>query len=88
MSFNDNDDFFTGIFAPVLTPLNPDLSVDVDSLEDHINDMIKNGCKGVVIFGSTGESASFSCQEKKDVLKILIEKGIPSKRIMLGVKDI
>jgi dihydrodipicolinate synthase/N-acetylneuraminate lyase len=64
MSFIVNDDLFSGIFVPVLTPLNPDLSVNVESLEDHINDMIKNGCKGVVIFGSTGESA-----KKKGCLK-------------------
>ncbi len=85
MSLSESSDLFTGIFAPVLTPMNSDYSVDIDALEDHINDMIKNGCKGVVLFGSTGEAASFSCEEKKEVLKALIEKGIPSKRLMLGV---
>jgi dihydrodipicolinate synthase/N-acetylneuraminate lyase len=84
-NLSESSDLFTGIFAPVLTPMNSDYSVDINALVDHINDMIKNGCKGVVLFGSTGEAASFSCEEKKEVLKALIERGIPSKRLMLGV---
>ena len=60
MTSKDEADLFNGIFVPVLTPMNNDYSVNIDMLVSHINDMIKYGSKGVVVFGSTGEAASFS----------------------------
>ena len=78
-------DEYHGMFPALLIPMNPDYSVDIDALVDHINDMFDNGCKGAVIFGTTGENASFSVETKKNVLKAIIAKGIPSKRLMVGV---
>ena len=78
-------DEYHGMYPALLIPMNPDYSVDIDALVDHINDMFDNGCKGAVIFGTTGEAASFSLDAKKKVLKGIIEKGIPPKRLMVGV---
>jgi 4-hydroxy-tetrahydrodipicolinate synthase len=78
-------DLFNGIFPALLIPMNADYSVDTDALVAHIHDVLGNGCKGVVIFGTTGEASSFSLRAKKQVLKELIEKGVPPKRLMVGV---
>ena len=68
-------DPFRGMFPALLIPMNADYSVDTDALVDHINDMFEQGCPGAVIFGTTGEAASFSLEAKKKVLKEIIEKG-------------
>jgi 4-hydroxy-tetrahydrodipicolinate synthase len=80
-----DNDLYSGMFPALLIPMNPDYSVDIEALVDHINDMFNNGCKGAVIFGTTGEAASFPLEAKKNVLKALIDNGIPSKRLMVGV---
>ena len=67
---------YDGIFPALLIPMNPDYSVDIDALVEHINNMFNNGCQGAAIFGTTGECAHFSVQEKKDVLNSLIQKGM------------
>ena len=82
---SEENDLFHGMFPALLIPMNPDYSVDIDALVDHINDMFDNGCKGAVIFGTTGEAASFPLEAKKKVLKDLMSKGIPPKRLMVGV---
>ena len=67
---------YDGIFPALLIPMNSDYSVDIDALVEHINNMFNDGCQGVAIFGTTGECAHFSVQEKKDVLNRVVEKGI------------
>jgi len=42
-----------GIYAAALTPMKPDLSVDAEELVRHCKDLIKRGCTGVAIFGTT-----------------------------------
>ena len=85
MSAECETEIYSGMFPALLIPMNPDYSVDTDALVDHINDLFNNGCKGAAIFGTTGEAASYSLQEKQTVLKALIDKGIPPKRLIVGV---
>ena len=80
----NDEDIFSGIFPALLMPLNSDYSCNVDALVEHINDMLDNGCKGVVLFGTTGEAASFSVGERINVLKSVIEKGVPGEKILVG----
>ena len=43
-----------------------DLSLDIDSTIFHIEKLIKNGCHGVAIFGSTGAGQLISRRKKKN----------------------
>lgn len=74
-----------GIYAASLTPMHHDLSCDYDEWVIHCQELIKKGCKGVVLFGTTGEGPSFSVEERKQALKTLIEKGVDPQKIILGV---
>ncbi|MDP6130644.1 MAG: dihydrodipicolinate synthase family protein [Dehalococcoidia bacterium] len=53
-----------GVVVPILTPLNPDETVDVKSLRRLINYLIDNGVHGIWISGTTGEFASLSDKER------------------------
>ncbi len=72
-----------GIWPALLTPLTENLSVDTKSLADHINRLLKRGCQGVTLFGTTGEGPSFSTTERTETLETLINDGIPAHKILV-----
>jgi 4-hydroxy-tetrahydrodipicolinate synthase len=51
--------------------LNKDLSLDIDSTIKHAEKIISDGCNGIVIFGSTGQSQLISAGEKKKFIEKL-----------------
>ena len=73
-----------GVWAPCLTPINADFSIDDARLFEHVNWLLSNGCSGIVLFGTTGEAASFSAAERMQALESLIARGMSSSRIMVG----
>ena len=60
-----------GIFAASMSLFNKDLSLDIDSTIKHSEKLIKDGCHGVAIFGSTGQSQLISSNEKKKLIEKL-----------------
>ena len=60
-----------GIYAASMTIFNKKLLVDADSTIKHSEKLIKNGCHGVVLFGSTGQAQLISSNEKKEVIEKL-----------------
>ncbi len=78
-----NENLF-GIWAPCLTPVRPDYSIDSGRLLEHVSWLLSNGCDGVVLFGTTGEAASFSALERMHELETLVAGGIPHHQIMVG----
>lgn len=53
-----------GVIVPILTPLNPDETVDVPSLRRLVNYLIDNGVHGIWVSGTTGEFANLSDKER------------------------
>ena len=53
-----------GIYAASMSILNDNLSIDVKKTILHAENLIDNGCHGVAIFGSTGQSQLISVSEK------------------------
>ena len=58
-----------GVFPAVTTPMREDLSLDFDFLSRQLETMLSAGCKGFVLLGSLGESATLSFEEKGQVLE-------------------
>ena len=52
-----------GLWCASLTPLGADGSVDCASLVAHVHRLTAKGLDGIVLFGTTGEGASFSMAE-------------------------
>jgi len=77
-------DFSTGVYAAVLTPLRSDLSCDCEKLASHCSDLIRNGCSGIALFGTTGEGPSFSVTERIETLEKVISEGLDPGKIILG----
>ena len=75
-----------GIYAASMSCFYKDLSLDVDSTILHAEKLVKNGCHGVAIFGSTGAGQLISKNEKKK----LIEKISNNKfkdNFLIGTSD-
>ncbi len=73
-----------GIFAAALTPLSDKLNPDHGALLDHCNWLLARGCDGVCLFGTTGEAASFSVDERMRALDALVAGGFPAGRLLIG----
>lgn len=74
-----------GIYAASLTPLKSDLTCDTEAHAQHCKDLIEQGCKGVVLFGTTGEGPSFPALQRIQSLHAIIERGLDPKKIILSV---
>lgn len=74
-------DIFGGTGVALATPMNKDLSVDYSSLEHLVNQTIEGGVNYLVVMGTTGESATFSWDEKLEVLSFI--QNITSGRVPL-----
>jgi 4-hydroxy-tetrahydrodipicolinate synthase len=75
---------FQGIWPAMLTPLDAQLNIDHPKLAAHAKSLMRAGCGGVTIFGTTGEGPSFSLQERKQALEQMIANGVPAERIMVS----
>ena len=75
---------FSGVFPAVLTPLNSDLTCNYEELFMHINDLLNAGCRGIVLFGTNGESTSFSVRERIEIIKNIIQRGVNPACIIVG----
>src|SRR5258708_2909225 len=73
-----------GIWSASLTPLRPDLSIDLPMLIEHSRWHLARGCHGIALFGTTGEGTSFSVGERKAALEAVIAAGVPTASIMAG----
>ncbi len=71
------DALFGGVNAAVLTPMRADLAVDLDRMAAHCRWLLKNGCHGLGILGTTGEANSLGVEERVAVMEGLAERGIP-----------
>ena len=60
-----------GIYAASLSLLNENLALDCKQTINHAENIIKNGCHGVVFFGSTGQSQLISLSEKIQLINYL-----------------
>lgn len=73
----------SGPWAATVTPLK-DEKIDHSRLAAHMQWLTSSGCNGVVLFGSTGEAASFTVEERMSALQSILETGIAADKIIVG----
>lgn len=76
---------FTGAGVALITPFNEDLSVDYDALERLIENQVTGGTDYLVVLGTTGETPALSDEEKKEIVRFVIEKNASRLKIMVGM---
>ncbi|WKD87040.1 4-hydroxy-tetrahydrodipicolinate synthase [Polaribacter huanghezhanensis] len=72
---------FVGTGVALVTPFTSDKKVDFDALKKLVAFNIDNGIDYLVINGTTGESATITSDEKKEIIKVIA--GVNNKRVPL-----
>lgn len=71
---------FRGTYTAIVTPFKQDMSIDFDAFKKHLDHQIDNGVSGIVVCGSTGESATLNTKEKVALITTAIahvDKRVP-----------
>ena len=63
-----------GTFVAMITPFTSDDEVDEEGMRKNINYLIENGVDGIVVAGTTGESATITHEEQEKMIDILIDE--------------
>ncbi len=74
-----------GIFAAITTPFYPDERVYFRKLEANVARYSRSLLAGMVVLGSTGESATLDDDETRDVLRTVADAAAPEKVLIAGV---
>lgn len=69
-----NNPAIKGIITPIITPMNPDESVNLPELRNQIDRQIAGGVHGIFCFGTNGEGYILSTQEKEEILEATIDQ--------------
>ena len=65
---------FEGAGVALVTPMNENLEVNYDKLEELLEEQIAGGTDAIVICGTTGESATMTDEEHIECIRYAIEK--------------
>ena len=68
-----SDTQIRGVVVPILTPFNPDETVDVESLKRLVDYLIDNGVHGIWVSGTTGEFGNMSDSERIKSIDTVVE---------------
>jgi 4-hydroxy-tetrahydrodipicolinate synthase len=74
----------SGVLAPALTPFDAALEPDVPRFIAHCQWLLRTGCSGLAVFGTTSEANSLSVDERERMLDALLEAGTPAARLLPG----
>lgn len=78
---------FKGTGVALVTPFNNDGSVDEIGLRKLVDYQVDNGTDFLVVQGTTGETATLTPEEKKEVLAIVIDQNKGRVPVVLGMAD-
>ena len=76
---------FIGTGVALITPFNEDLSIDFNALQRLVEFNIENGTEYLVISGTTGESATITSEEKKELVQFISKVNNGRLPLVLGI---
>lgn len=76
---------FTGAGVALITPFNEDKSVDYNALDRLIESQVSGGTDYLVVLGTTAETPTLSDDEKKEIVRFVIEKNAGRLKIVVGM---
>jgi len=75
---------FTGIYTALITPFTENGKIDFPSLEKLLQAQLAAGVDGFVFLGTTGEAATLTSDEKRDVLSFCTQYVRGKAKIIIG----
>ena len=65
---------FEGTAVAMITPFSSDMKIDEEGFRENINFYIENGVEGLVVCGTTGESATLTHDEHRELIEIFVDE--------------
>ncbi|MDT7887012.1 MAG: 4-hydroxy-tetrahydrodipicolinate synthase [Thermoproteota archaeon] len=65
---------FVGVITALVTPFKEDYSLDLEALRENVRFQIENGVHGLVPLGTTGESPTIKEEERKLIIKTVVDE--------------
>lgn len=78
---------WSGVFPAITTQLKRDGAVDIDATAKHAEALIESGVTGIVFLGSLGENQSLTCEEKREVIREMINTVAGRVPVLSGVAE-
>ena len=78
---------YTGVVPPVVTPLNPDFTVDFASFTRVIEHLLAGGVHGLFVLGSTSEVVFHDETARRKIVEHAVKVTAGRVPIMVGVID-
>lgn len=78
---------FSGIFTPLITPINPDESIDLASLRRLVSFQIDAGVRGLWAMGTSGEFAGFDESERAKAIATVVDSAAGRVPVIANVSD-
>jgi 4-hydroxy-tetrahydrodipicolinate synthase len=76
-----------GVFPAVTTHFEESENVDLEATGDHIDRLLSGGVHGLVMLGTVGENCSLSPAEKRDVMRMAVERVGGRVPVLAGVAE-
>ena len=73
------------LLVAATTPVTPDFHPDTTLLVAQCRSLMADGCDGIALFGTTGEGAEFSVEDRMATLDGVIAGGIEPRRLIVSV---
>lgn len=73
-----------GVIAASLTPLDDQGRPKATALAKHVESLFDHGCDAALLFGTTGEGLSFTVDERRETLEVLLDSGVAPERLLVA----
>ena len=77
-----------GVFPAVTTQFTEDLSIDYADTQRVVDELIKDGVTGIIAMGTCGENNSLTAEEKRLLLKAIVEVVAGRVPVVTGVSEL
>lgn len=74
-----------GIYAAVVTPVDNTGAISIERYCRHARWLLRQGCTGLGVFGTTSETQAFSVPERQTALDAYVASGLPVSKLILGI---
>jgi 4-hydroxy-tetrahydrodipicolinate synthase len=79
--------FWQGVFPAITTQLRKDGALDLEATARHVEVLIDSGVSGIIFLGSLGENQAMSAEEKRRVIRAMIQGVNGRVPILSGVAE-
>ncbi|HEY0685351.1 MAG TPA: dihydrodipicolinate synthase family protein [Steroidobacter sp.] len=76
-----------GVYPAATTQFKPDLSIDVADTQRVVDNLIKDGVHGIIAMGTVGENNSLDGDEKRTLLRAVVETVAGRVPVVTGVSE-